>query len=423
MKLLKAFGIYTISTFLKSSIPFLLLPIITKYLSPEDFGIANFYQVVLRLISGIIMLGVPACCTIFYFKHDRKEYPSLVLNSIISPVTLTIVLFILSAIFIKYITPIFELNYLWVLFIAPIAFLYLIPEITYTTLRNEEKPILFSTFNLSQILLHFGITTILIVVFKFNWLGILLGVLLSLIIINLSSLRYLLRNNFIGGEYDRQKVKYAVYIGAPLILHRIGGILINKSDALFISEMLGKDILGIYMVGYQIGMVVLLFQEAIGHAWRPYVFKKLNNGLESDKFKIVKQSYILMSIYLLFPVIIYFLSPYIFKFFIDIRYHDSIIIAPLIALGYSFLGMYKLVTIYIFYMKKTGILSTFTLANGLLNIVFNYIFIRIFGVIGAAYATILSMFLIFIISLIISNNIFPMPWNPVKLFRNREPGT
>ena len=229
MKLLKAFGIYTFSTFLKSLIPFLLLPIITKYLSPEDFGIANFYQVLLRLISGIIMLGVPACCTIYYFKHDRKEYPSLVLNSLISPIALTIVLLIVSALFIKQLTPIFELNYLWVLFIAPIALLYLIPDITYTTLRNQEKPILFSTFNLSQILLHFGITTILIVIFDFNWLGILLGVLLSLIIINLSSLRYLISNNLLGGEINRQKIKYAVYIGAPLILHRIGGILINKS--------------------------------------------------------------------------------------------------------------------------------------------------------------------------------------------------
>ena len=134
--------------------------------------------------------------------------------------------------------------------------------------------------------------------------------------------------------------------------------MINKSDALFISVMLGKDVLGIYAVGYQIGMIVLLFQDAIGQAWRPHVFNKLNKDNMADKIKIVKQSYILMGIYLIFPILIYFASPYIFKFFIDARYHDSIIIAPLIALGYSFLGMYKLVTLYIFYMKKTSLSPT-----------------------------------------------------------------
>ena len=137
----------------------------------------------------------------------------------------------------------------------------------------------------------------------------------------------------------------------------------------------------------------------------------------SDKLMIVKISYLLMCMYLVFPILIYFVSPFIFNVFIDIRYHDSIIIAPLIALGYSFLGMYKLITLYIFYMKKTVILSSFTIVNGVINMILNYFFINAFGVLGAAYATIISMFLIFIVSFIISNRVYPMPWNPITLFR------
>ena len=419
MKLLRALGIYTFSTFLKSAIPFLLLPIITKYLSPEDFGIASFYQVVLRLISAVILLGVPACCTIFYFRNERKEYPSLILNSIFSPLVVTVLLLILTMFILGFLQPIFEVHNFWLISIAPIALLYLFPEITYTTLRNQERPALFSIYNLFQLLLHFGITTILVVIFNLNWLAILLGILFSLLITNVYSVRYLLKNKLIGGKFDFQKIKYSLMLGAPLVLHRIGGLAINKSDTLFISEMLGKDILGIYAVGYQIGMVVLLFQDAIAHAWNPHVFKMLNKGNQEDKIKIVKQSYMMMTVYLLIPVVLYFASPFIFKFFINERYHDSIIIAPLVALGYSFLGMYKLITIYIFYMKKTGVLSMFTLLNGGLNIIFNYVFIKLFGVLGAAYATILSMLLVFIISFVISNKIYPMPWNPIKLFHNK----
>jgi O-antigen/teichoic acid export membrane protein len=419
MKLYKAFGIYTLSTFFKSAIPFLLLPIITKYLTPEDYGIANFYQVILRLLAGIIMLGVPASCTIFYFKHDRKEYPSLLLNSVVSPFIFTFILFIASFFLVDILTPIFDIDSIWIVLLAPIALLYLVPDITYTTLRNQEKPIKYSIFNLSQIVLHFTITTILIVVFKFNWLGILLGILISLLTLNFLSINHLVRNKLIRGRLNIKRIKYALMLGSPLVLQRIGGLLINKSDALFISIMLGKDVLGIYAVGYQIGMVVLLFQDAFGKAWRPYVFKKLNRNKLTDKIEIVKLSYLLMGLYLLFPIVIYFLSPLIFRIFINERYHDSIIIAPLIALAYSFLGMYKLVTLYIFYMKRTGLLSSFTVINGGINMILNYVFISIFGVLGAAYATILSMFIIFIVAFIISNRVYPMPWNPLRLLRTK----
>jgi len=420
MKLYKAFGIYTFTSFLKSAIPFLLLPIITKYLSPEDYGIANFYQVVLRFIGGIVMLGVPFCSTIFYFKHDRKEYPSLILNSLVSPIILMVILLIISMVLIDILLPIFQVSKIWIILIGPIAFLYLMPEITYTTLRNQEKPLKFSLLNSSQIAFHFTITTLLIVVFKLDWLGILLGILISLLIINFLSMGYMVKNKMIGGKLNHEIVKYSLILGSPLVLQRIGGLLINKSDAIFISEMLGKDVLGLYAVGYQVGMVVLLFQDAFGNAWRPYVFNKLNNDSFSDKVKLVKQSYLLMGIYLVIPVLIYFVAPIIFDVFIDKRYHDSIAIAPLIAFGYSFLGMYKILSIYIFYMKKTYILSTLTLINGFLNIIFNYIFIKAFGVLGAAYATILSMLLIFIISFIVSNRVYPMPWNPINLFISRS---
>ena len=417
MKLYKAFGIYTFSTFLKSAIPFILIPIITKYLTPEEYGIANFYQVVLRLIAGIIMLGVPGSCTIFYFKHKREEYPSLLLNSVVSPIVLTLFIFITSFFLVDIVAPFFDIDEIWILFLAPIALLYLFPEVTYKTLRNQEKPIKFSIYNISQLIFHFTITTILIIVFKFDWLGILLGILISLIVMNFLSIKYLIKNKLIGGSLSLRKIKYALFLGSPLILQRIGGLLINKSDVLFISIMLGKDILGVYVVGYQIGMIVLLLQDAFGKAWQPYVFKKLNRNTFSDKIKIVKYSYLLMLLYLLFPIVIYFASPIIFEIFIHERYHDSIIIAPLIALAYSFLGMYKLVTLYIFYVKRTGLLSLFTLANGGINIILNYVFISMFGVMGAAYATIISMFIIFIITFVISNRVYPMPWNPLRLLK------
>ena len=55
-------------------------------------------------------------------------------------------------------------------------------------------------------------------------------------------------------------------------------------------------------------------------------------------------------------------------------------------------------------------IAVITLLGVLTNLVLNYLLIKEFGTIGAAYSTLISYALIATITFIIANRIFPMPW-------------
>ena len=81
-----------------------------------------------------------------------------------------------------------------------------------------------------------------------------------------------------------------------------------------------------------------------------------------------------------------------------------------LALGQGFGGMYLMVTNYIFYSKRTGMLSVATISSGLINIALLYILVRNYGIKGAAIAFCMSMLIRFLLVWWIANRQHPMPW-------------
>ena len=78
------------------------------------------------------------------------------------------------------------------------------------------------------------------------------------------------------------------------------------------------------------------------------------------------------------------------------EFQRSIPIVPWIALGYLFYGFYVLQTPGIFLKDRPGIAAWTRLFGATSNIIFCFIFIPIYGAIGAAMATCLAFFLMLV---------------------------
>src|SRR5690606_24024267 len=88
-----------------------------------------------------------------------------------------------------------------------------------------------------------------------------------------------------------------------------------------------------------------------------------------------------------------------------------------IALGQGFRGMYLMQTNYIFYSKKTGLLSTITLSTGIVNVILMVFLIGIYGLEGAAYSFSIAMGIFFLLTWLAAQKRHPMPWLSIKLLR------
>jgi len=81
--LFKASGIYTLSSIINAAIPFLLLPLLTRYLSPEEYGIVSMYALLLSITSVFTGLSVHGAINRAYFDEKINNHKEYVWNSLI----------------------------------------------------------------------------------------------------------------------------------------------------------------------------------------------------------------------------------------------------------------------------------------------------------------------------------------------------
>lgn len=410
MKLIKSVSVYTFSNIFNSGISFLLLPIFTKYLSPADYGYLSLTYVMVALVAPFIHLAIHSGVQVEYFKLGKNDLPKYV-SSGISNCIFSALIFV----FILTITaPTLEgwLNYpaIWMSIIPIIAFLQVVPNFLLSIFQIESFPFKYAKYSLSMSLSNMALGLLLVIVFKLNWEGRVISWVATYSVFTIIGVLVLIKKELLKFKISKKYSMSALQFGIPLIPHLIGSVVIDSLDRLFITKMVGVEQLGIYNVGYQVGMVISLIQHSFTLAYTPILFKNLKSGGQKNKIFIVRISYLFVFGLVVFLGLLWLVSPIFFEYLIDSRFSDGIKFVFWVGLGYLFLGMYKMVTGYIFYLKRTTILGYLSVFNVALNIVLNYYLILKFGALGAAYATVLSYLALFIIVAIISYKLYPMPW-------------
>src|SRR5690606_37597938 len=262
LKNISGFAFYNV---LNSAIPFLLLPVLTAYLSQEHYGVVDIFYNTTLIITPIIGLSIVQSVGRYYFEK-------IVLSKFISTVLIVLlstglILTALSLIF----SILFE-QQLMAYDIPPylifLAFLYSLftqlSEILLVLWRVSFKVAYFGVFRVSKTALDLGLSIFLIASLGYGWEGrIYPQVIVSFVfavvaLVLLFKFKYLSRSIKTDKVYRKQALSYSV----PLIFHTFGGYVINFSDRFFLLLMLGMSDVGVYSVAYQIGMVISLIQNS-----------------------------------------------------------------------------------------------------------------------------------------------------------------
>lgn len=244
-----------------------------------------------------------------------------------------------------------------------------------------------------------------------NWEGRLIGNFGTKILFGFLAFFLLYRSGLLRFKFNWSYSKDALFFGLPLILHILSANVMDLSDQLFIREMVGREELGVYSIGYKVGMIILILQAAVVMAWQPFLFGKLKEITPQKKKEIVQLSYLIMVGLVLAAGVLYLISPLIFKYFVlSPEYKGGIKYVGIVALAYVFLGWYKMFSSYIIYTKNNKYLSYIAVFNIIFNLLLNYFLIKNYGTMGAAYATAISYFSFFVITAVVSQRVYPLPW-------------
>ncbi len=410
MQVIKSSLIYLGSSVLNKAIPFLLLPILTKCLSPEEYGILSIFQLLISFSIAFVGMAMQTNISKNFFNYTKKQTSLMIGNILIVLSFTTLIYFIISLVLSFYYQEIFSVPSNWVIIIPVLSFMFMINTINLTILRNEEKAVLFGIYEIANTAVNMSVTILLLLTYHYGWYSQALGITVAYAIFFIISLLHMQKNGFILLRYDRAESRKILKLSIPLVPHVVGGIIIALSDRFFIERMVSLEMVGIYTVGYMFGMVVVLFTDAFLKAWSPWFYKMLSNADNTKKIKIVKYSYLYILATFIIAFSISMFAKFIIPYVVDIRYAGAEIYVFWIAIGYAFHGVYKILFPYLVHIDKTAFLGVSTVIAAALNLVFNYLLINQFGAIGAAYSTVLSFIVSASLVFWYQYRFIKMPW-------------
>ena len=409
-KLFKNTFIYTGSNVINKAIPFLLLPIMTRYLSPTDYGIVATFNVLLAVVVVFVGLSMHGAINVNYFKLKKEELREYIGNVLIILFTNFILVFIIVFFSKTYLFNVIKFPAKWIPIVTIVALCQSIFAINLGLWRVEQKSFPYGVFQISRTILNVALSLIFVVALVWGWQGRILGVIITSIIYGIISIFVIIKRKYITFSFNKKYIKDALFFGIPLIPHALGGWIMTSIDRIFINSMVGVAATGLYSVGYSVGMIIGLLAHSFNLAWSPFLYEKLKENNYSTKVKIVKFTYLYDIGIVFLALALSFIAPLFLKFFVSKNFYFAYKYVLWIALGYAFNGMYFMVVNYIFYIKKTYILAWVTFTSAGINIILNYFFIKANGAIGAAQATTITFFICFVLTWILSARVYKMPW-------------
>lgn len=401
-------SIYTFTNVLNAAVPFLLLFPLTHYLSKEDYGILSNFGVMTNLMVPLVGINLMSSVQIQYLKdeiNDKNYISSGLRLSVILTLIFSAVLFFLGT----FLEELVGIPRIFLYFIGVYALFNVIIEILLAVWRMEDAAINYGIFRISRTLVEVGLVAFFVIGCGMKFDGSIFAMFIAYALGCVVALLILMNKKLLFGSFNKTYMRHAIRYGVPLIPHTLSGVVIMYSDKLIITYYHGIGENGIYSVGFLIGQIIGLVQNSFNQAWVPWVFQKLKAGKENDKRRMVKITYLYFGGILLAVVALWLITPIIYNL-LGKSFGAGMDMVLWVAMGFAFNGMYKMVSVYLFYLEKTMIIAFMSFGVAITNILLNFAFIPKYGMQGAAVATMIAMCLQFIVTWWISSRLIKMPW-------------
>lgn len=395
---------YTVGNMLVKGITFLTIPLFTRLMSTDSYGLFNTFNSYMAILT--IFVGLALHASIKNAKYDFGEKLPSYTTSMIILITLCAAVFgIIAVIFADGISKLLAYSVFLILLMVAEAFgnslMSLYNCVLAIDFRYKEYLALSFVYSIGSI----GVSVLLIKNFfnaENSYIGRIIGSVIPLALIS----GYIIIRSIVKSRprlsENREYWKYGLAISLPLVPHGLSQILLNQCDRIMIKNMVGDSEAGLYSLAYNIATLYFVLITSADTAWTPWFYERMSKGDEAG----IKKSTSLYTALMAFVCVAIFLGgPWLVTVMGGREYYSSrFLIIPLIySMFFSFL--YTLPVAVEYYHKKTKSVAAATVVSAVINIVLNYFCINQFGYEAAAYTTVVCHFLYFLFHMIMAKRI------------------
>jgi O-antigen/teichoic acid export membrane protein len=410
MRVIRDGTIYLVAGIANKLVPFLLLPLVTRYLSPGEFGQLAVFLVMNGLAQSVVGMAMHTNIASNFYSESRVEMASVIGNVLLMLLATTTVALLATGALAAWRAQVFSVPTNVVMFTPLLALLAMVGTLYTTILRNQRRPWAFAAFQVAQMLLNVGVMLVLLVGLRIGWLAQVGGLLISLGTFAVVALVAIRRQGYLDLRYDRAKARDVLALSLPLVPHALGGTLIALSDRLFIEKLVGLEAVGLYSLGYSFGMVIGMVTDAAIRAWTPWVYRVLADPTDAGRRQVVQSCYAMIALFFAAAGALALVAPWVLPYVVDARFHGASAFVGWVALGYAVRGIYQVFFPFLVHVRRTHFLVVSTLAAAAVNLALNYVLIARYGAIGGAYATIAAFAVSATLVFLYQKKHYPMPW-------------
>jgi O-antigen/teichoic acid export membrane protein len=420
-KLLGQTAIYGLPSILGRLLNYLLVPLHTKVIDPEKYGVVSELYAWVAFLIVILTFGMET--SFFKFLHDKEDREEVFRNSFLTVIGINIAFFAIMLFFNQNIADamLYSDHNEYIILLITIVCIDAVTSLPLAKLRAEEKAVKFAAIQFTSIGVNILLNVILIgfVVDRSNPEEAVFFILIANLLSSLVKPVMLYKDFlYLKWTYNVELAKEMFKYAAPLVIAGFAGIINETIDRILLKHVThasGKSIeysmiqVGIYSACYKLAMLVTILLQAYRYAAEPFFFAQAKNQ-DKNKVYIKVMNYFIAMVCVVFLLVT--LNIDIFKHFISKEsYWVGLDVVPVLLLGNIFLGIYYNQSIWYKLSGQTKFGAYIAIGGASLTIIINLLFIPKYGYMACAWATMIVYGAQMVASYLLGQKYYPIKYN------------
>jgi O-antigen/teichoic acid export membrane protein len=382
---------YSLSSLASRLVGFLMLPVYTRVLTPEEYGIRAMVTVGVDLVGAFCWFGLTTAMMRYYTGPDGEQRPEAVSTAYASGALVLGVgvgLGMLAAPWLAVLVlgdaahaPFLRLGLASLFFMNTMAI-----GIAYLRLRQRVKTVV--VVSLTTLALTLITNLVFVVWLRWGVAGILYGEILTFAPISLILAHRTLRE--VGVRISLALGRQMVAYGTPLMLMPLAGLLVNRSDGVFLTHHGSLSAVGIYALAAQCAQVLLvLVVFPFREVWEPGQFEIARAEDGARTYRRMFQTFSVTAVVAAFAFAVG--AEDVIRLMAAPQFHAAADLVPILVLAYVALGISLFFESALLVTSRTALLGTVAMAAAVVNVTANAILVPRYFATGAACSRLLAL--------------------------------
>jgi O-antigen/teichoic acid export membrane protein len=405
----RIWSVYGVTSVLSRSLAFLLLPVYTRVLSPEEWGIRAMVALGLDAIALLCAFGLKEGINRFYTAGDggRRPWPEAASAGIIAHATLIGIGVIaglvcapwLSGVLLgdRALAPYLRLGLVAMFFLHA-------QEGAAVYLRARGRAVTLATTSLCTLLALTALNLLFVVFLRWGVAGIFYAEIIVFAVVGTALTAWTLRE--VGLAVDPAVVRRMIAFGAPLLFIPFSWMFVSRIDALFIAHYASLASVGVYAMAVQCAQVLQMALIApFQQFWDPTQFELAHDPGGTRTFRRMFQWFTFMAVVVAFGCAI--VADDVIRLMTGPAFHGAAGLVPLLVVTYLLLGVQMFFNTALLVQNRTGLVAVIALLTAVVNVCVNALLVPLFLATGAAIARIVAMAVMVTVTYVIAQRVRP----------------